>query len=101
MEKRLELQALLETILGSRNVYYQPPAQYKMSYPCIVYQRDNVKTDFADNKPYSLDNRYEITIIDRDPDSLIPGMIARLPSSSFSRRFTSDQLNHDVYNLYF
>ena len=37
MANRLDLQALLEDLLGSRNVYYQPPESVKMNYPAIVY----------------------------------------------------------------
>lgn len=101
MDRRLELQAMLETMLGTRNVYFQPPANVKMNYPAIVYQRDNVDSLFAGNRPYRHTKRYEVTIIDRDPDSTIPGRVAALPLSSFSRHFVVDNLNHDVYSLYF
>lgn len=99
--KRLELQALLLGILGSDNVYFQPPANFQMKYPCIVYNRDNASTDFADNEPYRTRTRYQVTIIDADPDSVIPAKVAKLPLCSFNRCFTADNLNHDVYNLFF
>lgn len=99
--KRLELQALLVELLGSENVYFQPPANVEMKYPCIVYSRDNASTDFADNEPYRTRTRYMLTIIDKDPDSVIPKKVAALPLSSFNRFFTADNLNHDVYNLFF
>ena len=35
---RLELHALLVELLGSTNVYYEPPETLKMSYPAIRYQ---------------------------------------------------------------
>lgn len=92
---------LLETLLGSSNVYFQPPASFKMIYPCIVYQRDNEDNKYANNLPYSQNKRYAVTVIDRNPDSEIPDKVAALPLSSFTRHFTADNLNHDVYNLYF
>lgn len=101
MGQRLELQTLLETILGSRNVYFQPPANVQMQYPCIVYNRDNADTKFAGNKPYRNVKRYQVTVIDRNPDSVIPDKIAALPMCSFNRFFTADNLNHDVYTLFF
>lgn len=101
MDKRLQLQTLLESILGTRNVYFQPPSQHQMVYPCIVYERDNVETEFAGNLPYTRRKRYSVTIIDRNPDSEIPDRVAVLPLCIFSRRFVVDNLNHDVYNLYF
>ena len=101
MGQRLDLQTLLEGILGSRNVYFQPPANVQMLYPCIVYHRDTAVTKFADNKPYRYTKRYMVTIIDRDPDSEIPNKVAALPRSVFNRFFTADNLNHDVFNVYF
>lgn len=101
MGRRLDLQTLLETLLGSRNVYFQPPANVQMQYPCIVYSRDNANTKFAGNKPYRHVNRYQVTVIDQDPDSAIPDKIAGLPMCSFNRFFAADNLNHDVFTLFF
>lgn len=101
MGTRLELQTLLEDILGSRNVYFQPPETLKISYPCIIYTRDYAVTNFADNNPYTHTKRYSVTVIDKNPDSLIPDKIAALPLSTFVRHFTADNLNHDIYNVYF
>jgi len=101
MGKRLNLQALFETLLGSGNVYFQPPESVKMQYPCIVYNRDYAITQFASNSPYLHTKRYMATIIDEDPDSLIPDKVAMLPLSTFARKFQANNLNHDVYNIYF
>lgn len=101
MGQRLELQDLLEMILGSRYVYFQPPASVQMEYPAIVYARDDLATNFANNHPYRFTQRYTVTIIDRNPDSEIPLKIANLPMSVFNRYFAADNLNHDVYTLYF
>lgn len=101
MAQRLELQALLVNILGSDNVYFQPPSTIIMKYPCIVYKRDYAKTEFANNKPYTNKKRYKITLIDINPDNDILDEVAALPMCSFDRFFTVDNLNHDVYNLFF
>jgi len=105
-QSRLQLQTLLEQLMGSEpdeklNVYFQPPANVQLKYPCIVYQRDAASTKFADNAPYNNKQRYQVTVIDPEPDSDIPSKVAALPMSSFSRFFVADNLNHDVYNLYF
>lgn len=97
MAPRLELQALLKTFCD--HVYFQPPD--KMEYPCILYQRDQEDKKFADDLPYSRTKRYVVTVIDRNPDSPIPDKIAALPMSSFNRFFVADNLNHDVFNVYF
>ena len=99
MAKRLELHQLLKTFTD--NVYFQPPTNVKLEYPCIVYKRDFADTKFADDKPYNHKLRYQITVIDQDPDSEIPSKVAAIPMSLFNRFFTADNLNHDVYNVYF
>lgn len=101
MAPRLELHAILVDLLGSENVYFQPPPTVQMDYPCIVYGRDDADTEFADNRPYSVKVRYQVTIIDQNPDSIIPGKVAQLSSCTFNRFFTADKLNHDVYQLFF
>lgn len=99
MAQRLELQALFLTFCP--NVYFQPPANVQMNYPCIWYKRDYVSTEFADNKPYLHRVRYEVKIITQDPDSDLPAKIAALPLCVFDRHYTADNLNHDVYKLFF
>ena len=98
---RQTLQQLLEDLLGSENVYFQPPASLRMRYPCIVYSRDRINSTFADNQTYSARTRYQVTYIDQDPDSSIPNQIADLPLCTHSNFFTADNLNHDVFTLYF
>jgi hypothetical protein len=99
--KRLELHGLLVEVLGSTNVYFQPPSNLTMKYDCIVYKYDNAKSEFADNHPYSRAKRYQVTYISRDPDSPIPDDIAQLPLSNLNRTFTADNLHHYVFNLYY
>ena len=102
MASRIELHNELCTLLGSRNVHFQPPESIKMAYPCIVYSRDDIDTDYADDRIYKIRNRYKITIIDPDPDSKIPDIILmHFMMCRFDRRFTSDNLNHTVLILYY
>ena len=101
MAPRLELQSILSNILGSNQVYFQPPPTVQMTYPCIVYKRDFELPRFADDKPYKHDKRYLVTVIDRNPDSGIPDKIAALPLCVYDRFYTADDLNHDVFKLFF
>lgn len=101
MANRLDLQTLFEELLGSRNVYFDPPESVKMSYPAIRYTRSKIDNTFANNSVYKQDNRYEVTVIYRDPDSELPGLISRLPMCSHDRGYVADNLHHDVFTLYF
>lgn len=99
--KRLELQALLEGLLQSTNVYFQQPPSTGMKYPCFIYALDNAKTEFAGNHPYSYAKRYAVTHISRDPDDPIPDKVAWLQFANFNRAYTADNLHHKVFNLYY
>lgn len=101
MGQRLALHQILKTTLGTSNVYFQPPENLMMQYPCIVYKRDSANSQFADNKTYLYKKRYLITVIDQNPDSAIPDKVAKLPLCTFLRFYTADNLNHDLFQLYF
>ena len=101
MGTRLELHEVLCNIIGSRNVYYQPPGSIKMNYPAIVYSRNDISNKYGDDIPYVQSVSYQVTVIDKDPDSTIVSDIAKLPYCRLNRHFTSDNLNHDVFTLYY
>lgn len=96
---REELHEVFVNILGSRNVYFQPPESLKIKYPCIIYERSDIRTVKADNDDYLVRNRYTVTVIDADPDSKLPYEILKLRYCNFDRHFVSDNLNHDVFTL--
>jgi len=101
MAQRHELQTLLINILGTKDVYFQPPPNVLMNYPCIVYHRDYELVNHADDLVYKRRKRYLVTVIDRNPDSVVPDKISELPLCVYDRFFTADNLNHDVYKLFF
>ena len=98
--QRLILQTKFEEILGSRNVYFQPPESVKMQYPAIVYSIKNIDKNFANNLSYRLSPGYEAILIDKNPDSEYVEKILQLPYSSFDRHYKSDNLNHWVFTIY-
>lgn len=72
-----------------------------MVYPCIVYNRDLSQTEYADNVPYAYTQRYQVTVIDKNPDGDIREKVAALPQTLYIRFYAADNLNHDVFNLFF
>lgn len=98
VEKRIELHNILASIC--QNCYFEPPANLKLKYPCIIYERNNNYTQRADNKPYIITTRYQLTVIDKDPDSEIVPKIEELEKCTFDRHFDSDHLSHDVFTIY-
>ena len=100
MADRLDLQAIFEEILGSRNVYFQPPSSVKMNYPAIRFSLKKLDTRHANNQAYLRLPCYEVTLIDKNPDSEFVAKILQLPYCQFDRPYTADNLNHFVFTLY-
>lgn len=101
MAPRLSLQEVLEDILGTENVYFQPGSNVTMEYPCIVYNVDGLDTKWADNLAYDQTVEYQVTVIDRNPDNETWRKVGRLPKSSLTRTAVVDNLNHYYFTLYF
>lgn len=111
MKTRIDLQLELETRFSKWNqsingesdshVYYQSPSAIKMMYPCILYSLDSEKKIYANNTGYKRDNRYKVTIIDKDPDSTLRFILDDMQYCSFDRMFISDNLYHYVFTLYY
>lgn len=100
MADRLDLQTTLENILGSRNVYFQPPSSVQITYPAIIYSRKSIDNIHANDNIYMQFNGYEIIVIDKNPDSEIVKAVSKLPGCRFDRHYTADNLNHDVFTKY-
>lgn len=102
MRNQEELQALLcNDILGSPHAYFQPPANVQMSYPAIVYALKGIDTIRADNGVYITLPHYELTLIDKNPNSPYISKLLTLPYCRFDRHFKADNLNHFTFILYF
>lgn len=95
---RLSLQAYLKTLTA--NVYFQPPENVKLIYPCIVYSRTRIDGTFADNNVYKLDHAYQLVYVHRNPDDQLIDTLAQIPTCRFQREYVSDSLYHDVYIIY-
>lgn len=102
MADRLSLQAAFEEILGSRNVYFTPPASVKMQYDAIRYELGGKDLKRANNKIYLNTNQYDCVLITRDPDTTIPDLILEsFEMCSFGRPYPADNLYHYPFTLYY
>ena len=98
---RKDLGLIFREILDSDNVYFQPPASVQMKYPAIRYAREKIENDFANNNPYIQTYRYQVIVIDKNPDSEIVKAVSQLPGCQHKSHYVSDNLNHDVFTIYF
>lgn len=98
MNSRLKLHSVLLNYLP--NVYYQPPSNIKMNYPCIIYSKSGKIRNYADDIIYRNRQQYSITVIEVDPDSEVADrMELEIPSCVISQYYTVDNLNHTTLNL--
>lgn len=114
MVKRLKLQTTLEQIMkealphklpdsssaNAFHVYYQPENNLTMTYPAIVYSIGSAMDRKANNGLYSMNDRYTVTVIDRNPDSKIPNLVRQLPMSSLTAQNKYDGLYHTIFTVY-
>lgn len=104
LDRRLLLDEKIRRILGSTNVYFEPPASLIMKYPCVRYKRSNIDVVFADNKAYLGHNRYEIIVIFKDADDDLPGKFLYNDEGlvlNVERTYIADGLHHYVFTTHF
>lgn len=102
MSRRLNLHDELLEVFGNNRVYYQPPESVKLTYPCLIYQKSSTFGRYANDKRYMGRDRYDITIISRDPDNgYAERLMEHFQYCSFSRRYVSDNLYHDALDLFY
>lgn len=102
MASRLELHEEFCTLLGTRNVYFQPPESEKMKYDAIVYKLEDITSRHANNKNYTNRKRYEVTLITRNPDNtVIDSILEHFSCCIYNRSFTSDYLHHHIFYIYY
>ena len=101
MANRLDLQSLLEELLGSRNVYYTPPESIKMQYPAIRYSKKKIESVHADDSKYLMRDCYELIVISRTPEHPVIKQLLALPYCSYDRPYVADNLYHDVLTIYY
>lgn len=101
MTSRIDLHEELVRILGSNNVYFQPPESIKLKYPCIVYTKTSMPKVNADDGMYKINTGYKVVYVHKDPDEddLVKELL-QIPHSRYSTCFTSDNLYHDVLEIY-
>lgn len=101
MGTTLDLQNELKSLLGSDNVYFQPPSTTRMHYPCFVFERGSGSQMTANNRNYLFTKRYTVTYIgnESDPD-MIDEVVRHFQMCKYDRHFVKDNLHHDVFSIY-
>lgn len=99
---RITLHEKFCELLGTRNVYFQPPDYLKLTYPAIIYHVSSLASKKADNTAYKIDTRYDVVYVTTDPDdSMKTKILTAFPMCSFVSAYIADGLYHYKYDLYF
>ena len=97
MGKRTDLHDILKGVITP--VYFQPKQNITMTYPCIVYELDDSWVKHANNQLYRSKKQYQVTVIDRGPDSGLPDLVEKLQLTRLSRVYLADALYHTSFNI--
>lgn len=82
------------------NVYFQPPESIRLEYPAIVYNLRRIQSINADDGKHHRFFIYEIMVINKNPDSEITNEISQWSKTTHERRYTKDNLYHDVFRQF-
>lgn len=98
---RFELHEKLCSILGSRNVYHDPPSNIQLKYPCIIYRRQPMESRQADNIKFIKWFPWDVQIIAKDPDfELFDTFLDNFDYGREGSPLVSDNLHHSNFTIY-
>lgn len=84
------------------NVYFQPPENLKIKYPCIVYSRSTDFTVHSNDILYLVSKRYDLTLIGfKVTDETCDRIREYFPMSNITQHYVADNLNHTKIKVYF
>lgn len=93
---RLELQSFLEDVLGSHEVYFQPPNTVRMTYPAIVYSLYQANGLHANNgeENYLTSLAFRCIVIDKNANSKAAQKLVNTSFAALERSYVTDNLSH-------
>lgn len=84
------------------NVYFQPPSNIMLNYPCIIYNKNGKVREYGNNDLYLGTQKYSLTVISRDPDDTIADELEQaLQYCVITNHYTTDNLHHTSLTLHY
>lgn len=100
-----QLLQMLDELLDHIPLYYDPPSETLMSYPCIRVTHDDLNIIHANNKKYSMMMSYTLTYLNEESVDVgldsITSKIINLEYCTFNRHYVSDNIHHYVFKIYY
>lgn len=98
--KRIELHNKLLSSTTILNVYFQPPENIKIVYPCIIYERQLFKPRYADDTMYSNNVCYKVILVDSKPNNENLNNLLIIKNSKYVNHYYKNSLHYDVFSIY-
>ena len=99
--RREAFQASLQGLVGNIPVYYMPPENIKMTYPCFVIELDKTNNLYADGHVYNTFARFILKYITRKvDDEVVDRLFDSMKYMSFDRVYTAANLRHYVFKVH-
>lgn len=100
--RRLQFDQELRDILGTTNVYFQPPTTLQMKYPCIIYFKTSLPARYANNLVYQYKQGYTVTYVSKDPDDEKPyDILKHFQYAKPDSFYKSENLNHTKLTIFY
>ncbi len=99
-ERRIKAWNIFVGILGSENVYFDPPESAKIEYPAIIFSREKIWKTEADNVGYLFNDRFEVKFIRKTESGDIVDKLLMLPYCEHNRSYKASDMYHDAFTFY-
>lgn len=102
-QSRREFQKILESVISpyGGNVYFQPPENIKLKFPCILFEVSSMDLTHADNTLYERVIQFSVMYISKTTNEDVVDKLTALPYSWFERHFVQDGLNHYIFRIFY
>ena len=103
-QNRLFLHSLLQSAFPDVTIYYRPPGNILLEYPCIVYEKKAAEPSFSNMTTYVIGTRYQLSFLSKLPGySNTQLMYVALHGQGLvvtsNDSYESDDIVHDVFNV--
>lgn len=102
-ERRLFLHALLQEAFPDVTIYYRPPGNMLLKYPCIVYDKKALEPSFANMTTYVIGTRYQLSFLSELPGYFDAQLMYALHGPSVvitgNDSYETDDIVHDVFTI--
>lgn len=88
--------SILKEIVGN-NVYFNPPSNLKIQYPCVAYSINDILNKNADDEVYKQNIKYDCTLITKNVNDPLLKDLSKINTFRYSRHYVVDGLHHYAF----